>query len=123
MIVLNQRLRNDLRCLKYWLYTKICFARSLKIRNYLRRLENWLYIKILVPSFSECCDIVKSLAPRLGRTQRLISWDLSVDEKGKPVLIEGNLTYGALDFHQMCNGPLFGRKTEDVLKSVLSKQR
>ena len=45
MIVLNQRVRNNLRCLKYWLYTKTCFACSLKTRKYLMRLENWLYIK------------------------------------------------------------------------------
>ncbi|MBO7616820.1 MAG: hypothetical protein J6T22_06415 [Bacteroidales bacterium] len=77
---------------------------------------------IQVPSFSECCDLVRFLAPRLGRTQRLISWDVSVDEKGAPILIEANLNYGELDFHQMCNGPLFGCKTEDVLNCIFKKQ-
>ncbi len=73
---------------------------------------------IQIPNFVDCCDMVKGLAPRLGRTQRLISWDLSIDENNQPVLIEANLTYGQLDFHQMCNGPLFKDRIVDVLNIV-----
>ena len=58
------------------------------------------------------------LASRLGRTQRLISWDFSIDENESPVLIEANLTYGQFDFHQMCNWPLFNDKIVDVLSMV-----
>ncbi len=73
---------------------------------------------IQIPSFDKCCDMVKYLAPRLGRTQRMISWDLSIDEKETPVLIEANLTYGQLDFHQMCNGPLFKDRIVELLNQI-----
>lgn len=79
---------------------------------------NVVFEGIQIPSFTECCDMVKSLAPRLGRTQRLISWDLSLDYMNNPVLIEANLTYGQLDFHQMCNGPLFKDKIINILEHL-----
>ena len=73
---------------------------------------------IQIPSFIECCDLVKKLAPRLGRTQRLVSWDISLDINNMPVLIEANLTYGQLDFHQMCNGPLFKERIIQILSNI-----
>lgn len=53
---------------------------------------------------------------------KLTSWDLSVDENGSPVLLETNLCYGALFFHQISNGPVFGDMTVDILKEALKKQ-
>lgn len=54
------------------------------------------------------------LAYRLCRISRLISWDFSVSEEGHPVFIEANLSWGELDFHQMCNGPIFGERTHEI---------
>lgn len=82
---------------------------------------NVVFDGIQIPGFDKCCEMVKFLAPRLGRTQRLISWDLSIDSNESPVLIEANLTYGQLDFHQMCNGPLFKDKIVDVLEQIEKK--
>lgn len=76
--------------------------------------------QIKVPSFDKCVHLVKELAPRFASVSRLISWDLSVDEKGEPILIEFELTFGGLNFHQICNGPIFGDLTEDVLKEVFA---
>lgn len=72
-----------------------------------------------VPAFKECCEICKRLAPRFTRFSNLISWDFTVDKSGKPVLIEANLCGGELDFHQMCNGPIFGDET--TTKSMIAR--
>ncbi len=61
-----------------------------------------------VPSFNECCRISKEIAPRFIRFAKLVSWDFAIDKNANPVLIEANLCGGELDFHQMCNGPIFG---------------
>lgn len=37
---------------------------------------------------------------------------------GQPSLIEANFSGVELDFHQLCNGPIFGDLTEEVLKDV-----
>lgn len=71
-----------------------------------------------VPNYDRCLELVKKLAPRLCRFSRLTSWDLSVDESGEPVLIEVNLAYGGLFFHQISNGPVFGELTKEILEEV-----
>ena len=48
----------------------------------------------------------------------MVSWDFAIDEKGEPILIEMGTSFGGLNFHQICNGPVFGDMTEDVLKEV-----
>lgn len=70
-----------------------------------------------VPSF----DRIKKLIPMLHCQIpyfRLVSWDFAVREDGEPVLIEANLCYGEIDFHQVNNGPLFGEDTRDILAEV-----
>lgn len=52
---------------------------------------------------------------------RLISWDFAVDIDHEPVMIEANLRYGELDFHQLNNGPLFGKDTRKILDEVFGK--
>lgn len=52
----------------------------------------------------------------------MISWDIATDENGQPIMIEANLTNGELDFHQLCNGPLFGDDAPKILKKVFSKK-
>ena len=51
----------------------------------------------------------------------MISWDIAIGEDELPVLIEANLYFGQLDFHQLNNGPLFGEDTEEILHEVFAK--
>ncbi len=75
---------------------------------------------IRVPNYNRCVDLVKDLAKRFATVSRLVAWDIAVDEKGDPLLIEVGLTYCGSNFHQICNGPIFGDMTEDVLKDVFT---
>ena len=70
-----------------------------------------------IPGYSKVLEAVKKLHCQMPYF-RLISWDFSVDEEEEPVLIEANFKYGALDFHQFGNGPLFGEDTEKILAEV-----
>lgn len=80
---------------------------------------------IILPNFDRAKELVKQLVPRVMHISSLCSWDLALDENGQYKLIEVNMSFGQLDFHQICNGPLFGDKTEDILKHVFmtSKKR
>ena len=75
---------------------------------------------VTIPNYHECVDLVVDLAKRFSSISRLISWDLAVDEFGRLILIEFNTSLGELDFHQYCNGPVFGDLTDDVLKEVFA---
>lgn len=76
---------------------------------------------VTVPNFTQCVDIVKVLARRFATISRQISWDFAIDETGQPLIVEFNLTRGGMDVHQLCNGPIYGSMTKNVLKEVFSK--
>ena len=75
-----------------------------------------------IPGFDKAVETVIRLHPLFPHF-RLVSWDVAVDEEGEPVVIETNLKYGELDFHQLNNGPLFGDKTEQILQEVFDAKR
>lgn len=51
----------------------------------------------------------------------LISWDIAIDKKGIPTLVEVNIRNGDFSIHQFNNGPLFGDLTDLVLNVVLCR--
>lgn len=73
-----------------------------------------------IPGTDKIKEIIKELALRLARFCRMASWDFAIDEKGNPVFIEVNMSYGGVDFHQMTNGPLFKDMTKDIIKEVFT---
>lgn len=75
-----------------------------------------------IPNYDLCCQMVARLAPRLCSVTKLCSWDLAIGEDGKPILIEANLTYGGINLHQLCNGPIFGDLTPQILDTVFKNK-
>lgn len=75
-----------------------------------------------IPGFAKCMDAVKQLHVQVPRF-RLVSWDFSIDEQGEPLLVEANLHYGQLDFHQLNNGPIFGEDTHKILQEVFGQKK
>lgn len=75
---------------------------------------------ITVPSYTEAVEMVKRKALDLPDF-RLISWDVAIDSDNRPVLIEANLKDGELDFHQLNNGPMFGKWQREVLEEVFKR--
>lgn len=75
----------------------------------------------IIPSWEKVLEVVEKLAWRFSGISQLISWDIAINENGEPVIIEMNISYGELDFHQYCNGPIFGDLTSEVLKKFKYK--
>lgn len=75
---------------------------------------------IRIPKFKEMEELVEKNHPLLPMS-RLISWDLTLNENDEIVLIEFGLRYGELDFHQLNNGPVFGKDTKKILDEVFKK--
>lgn len=78
------------------------------------------FSECFVPSYSNIVETVMDIHKCVPHF-RLVSWDFSVREDGEPVLIESNLRYGELDFHQLNNGPVFGDDTGKILGEVFGK--
>ena len=77
----------------------------------------------MIPNFDLCKGLVKRLAPRFANISQLCSWDIAIGQDGHPILIETNMSYGQVDFHQLCNGPIFGEFTLEILDMVFKKRR
>ena len=89
--------------------------------NFDKHPQGAIFSTVTIPNFNKCVELVKKLAPRISTITRLCSWDIAIDYNGEPTLIEANLTFGEIDFHQMCNGAIFGNLTETVLSEVFGQ--
>lgn len=76
-----------------------------------------VFESVTIPNFNECIELVTRLAKRVSTISRLVSWDLAIDESGHPSFLELNFD-GGLDIHQLCNGPIYGTMTHEVLDFV-----
>ena len=74
-----------------------------------------------VPSFNKIKQLVVNAHSLIGHF-RLVGWDIAVDDKGDPVLIECNMRKNGIELHEFSNGPYFGSLTDDVLQEVFGKR-
>lgn len=88
--------------------------------RYDKHPQGTAFESVTIPNFDECIHIATIFAKRFASVSRLISWDFAIGEDGYPILVEFNVSWGQLDFHQLCNGPIFGELTEDVLGEVFN---
>ena len=65
----------------------------------------------------EVKSLVKEAAQRFPHF-RLIGWDIAINDKNEPVIIEANLTMSGMDVIETICGPLFGKYTDKVLEEV-----
>ena len=52
----------------------------------------------------------------------LIGWDITVDKKGVPIVIEINLDSAEIEAHQIFNGPVFGDRLDEVRNYIEKKE-
>ena len=72
------------------------------------------FSSINIPYFNQIHSIIQKVHPAFSNF-RIISWDFAIG-KAEPILIEFNLIWQEINFHQINNGPLFGEYTDEVLK-------
>lgn len=90
-----------------------------KLNSYEKHPNGQVFSEIVIPNFNECVDMVKGLAPRLGRISKLLNWDVTLDKDGNPILIEVNITWGGSV--QIAAGPALGDLTEEILGEIAKK--
>lgn len=78
------------------------------------------FASVTIPNFEKLCSMIQKAHLRFAHF-RLLSWDVAIDENDEPMLVEVNLSSGELDFHQLNNGPLFGKDTKKILQEVFQK--
>ena len=84
---------------------------------YHKHPQGFEFSKGYIPSYDKILSVIKKQHKKLPYFG-VISWDFTVDENEEPVMIELNLSWCGLNFHQLHHGPLFGNKTEEILNKV-----
>lgn len=70
-----------------------------------------------VPNYNSVVGMVQSMHLKVPYF-KIISWDIGINQDDDPVLIEYN-TYNQGFEQQMCNGPLFGKFTDEIFAKAL----
>ncbi|MBR6095572.1 MAG: hypothetical protein IKP82_01320 [Oscillospiraceae bacterium] len=75
-----------------------------------------------IPFYDQIIETVRKLQYRVPHS-RLVGWDMSVSEDGEPILIEANLDYPEVYFHQLGKGPIIWDPVlfDDVMEYVFHK--
>lgn len=74
-----------------------------------------------VPFWDEIVQMIKNQALQLPYFN-LVGWDVTVDESGKPVIIEYNINKPGSVFPQMAHGPFYGEYSEQALAFLKDKK-
>ena len=88
--------------------------------RYMKHPSGVSFSDITVPNFKATKKLVSKLQYRFPYC-RMISWDIAIDTHGIPILIEANMWRGELEFHQFCNGPIFGEFSNEIIEVVKEK--
>ena len=72
----------------------------------------------VIPSYDSAIKLVKDTHYLLPFFD-LLAWDVAINEDGKPVLIEFNMTP---DLSQSANGPALGEYTEEIIEKAMSRK-
>ena len=74
-----------------------------------------------LPFYDDIVNEIRKLHPYIAFCP-LVGWDVTVDTKNNPVIVEINLSdIGMTDKSQALNGPLFGDMTDEVLLEIKNK--
>lgn len=72
---------------------------------------------IIVPNFSQIKQQIIDFHKKIPFAN-LIGWDVTIDEKGNPIVIEVNLDSALIEAHQVFNGPVFGERFNEVREYI-----
>ncbi len=75
-----------------------------------------------IPHLDRALALVREAHSFMGHF-RLISWDVTIDEKSEALLIESNMSLGVANEIQITSGPLFGGDTKKILDEVFKGRR
>ncbi|MBU9721722.1 MULTISPECIES: sugar-transfer associated ATP-grasp domain-containing protein [Bacillaceae] len=75
-----------------------------------------------LPNFDKVIDFVKNLHNRILH-RNYVSWDIAIGKDGEPIFIEMNFRGTVWRVQLICEQPIFGEFTEDILKTLADERK
>lgn len=66
-----------------------------------------------ISHFKKCVEFALNLHERFP-VCGMCGWDIALDEQERPILIEPNINQPGIQSEQLCAGPIFGNRTDEV---------
>ncbi|TXE10429.1 hypothetical protein ES711_00515 [Gelidibacter salicanalis] len=76
---------------------------------------NVLFEGFQIPNYSSVIKMIYAMHPIVPYF-KFVSWDIGIDKTDAPIFIEFNTYNQNIDIHQITNGPLFGKFTNEILE-------
>lgn len=97
------------------------FAVNLKAERFYE-VNGTKFTEMCLPFMPELHELILRAHVKDFSLCKLIGWDVCVEKDGKPVIIEVNSSQPGIFAEQICCGPIFGDRTEEVIEYVNSKE-
>lgn len=78
--------------------------------------------KIKIPNHDKVIEMAIQIHEGLQHFD-FVGSDITIDQEGNPVMIEYNVFWPGITIPQICNGPLFGKYTEEALYQIMRSPR
>ncbi len=75
---------------------------------------DFIFADAIIPNFRNVIDFAKTAHTQIPNI-RLAGWDICLNESNNPVLIEVNTSWPGIFYEQLCSGPIFGKRTDEVI--------
>jgi hypothetical protein len=75
-----------------------------------------------VPGFAEARRRALDLHARLPHFD-LVSWDVAIDARGVPVVVEANFRGASFVYQFACRRPIFGELTDAIVARLRERRR
>lgn len=93
------------------------FGYDIHLNKYFQSSNGIDFKGSIMPNYKSIRELVLN-NHKLIPTCHLIGWDIALSEKGEPIVIELNIRYPGITMEQLCTGPIFGERTEEVIEYV-----
>lgn len=75
----------------------------------------------VIPNYQAIVDLAFKAHMHIP-TCGLVAWDIALDLNNDPLLIEANLWWPSTSYGEICNGPAFGDRTDEVIDFVRERK-
>lgn len=75
-----------------------------------------------IPGYKEALSLVVEAHSHVTK-YGFIGWDIAIGNDGAPILVEPNFSISGIRERELCNGPLFGNLTKEILDQVFPKKK
>lgn len=90
--------------------------------NEYRQNGDCIFSECIIPQMPEILSLIERAHRESFSICKFIGWDIAINEKGEPIVIELNSSQPGVIGEQLIAGPIFGNRTQEVIDYCKKKK-